>query len=75
MSNEITVIPKFLPPLCLNEKTNEEIIVLEKTLSPLGPQKKLKILYLGMKNDYGDESRGNSFEHDNFFPSLIQIYI
>lgn len=33
-------------------------------------QGKLKILYLGMQWDYGDRSKGNSFEHDNFFPSI-----
>jgi len=33
-------------------------------------EKKLKILYLGMRYDYGVPSRGNSFEHDNFYSSI-----
>ena len=32
--------------------------------------KKLKILYLGMRYDYGIPNRGNSFEHDNFYASM-----
>ncbi len=32
----------------------------------------LRILYLAMQWDYGDPTRGTSFEHDNFFPSLQQ---
>jgi len=34
-------------------------------------QKKLRLLYLGMQWDYGDRNRGTSFEHDNFYPSLM----
>jgi len=30
----------------------------------------LRILYLGMKWDYGHKEGGTSFEHDNFYPSL-----
>jgi spore maturation protein CgeB len=40
----------------------------EEKLPPL--DRKLKILYLGMYHDYGEPSRGISFEHDNFYPSL-----
>ena len=36
------------------------------------PQRKLRILYLGMMWDYGDRNRGTSYEHDNFMPSLQQ---
>lgn len=42
----------------------------EERLPPI--QKRLKILYLGMQWDYGHPERGESFEHDNFFPSLSE---
>lgn len=32
----------------------------------------LRILYLAMEWDYGDPARGTSFEHDNFYPSLLE---
>ena len=31
---------------------------------------KTKVLYVGMKYDYGDKARGLSFEHRNFYHSL-----
>ncbi|MBI2470956.1 MAG: hypothetical protein HYV59_06890, partial [Planctomycetes bacterium] len=31
---------------------------------------KTKLLYVGMKYDYGDKARGLSFEHRNFYHSL-----
>jgi GT2 family glycosyltransferase len=34
--------------------------------------RKIRLLYLGMQHDYGHRDRGNSFEHDNFFPALSQ---
>lgn len=33
----------------------------------------MKILYIGMKNDYGDPKRGLSFERLNFFDSLVSM--
>lgn len=38
----------------------------------LPPQKKVKVLYLGMQWDYGIRERGTSFEHDNFYPAMQQ---
>lgn len=35
--------------------------------------KKLRILYAAMKYDYGDPSRGLSFEHTNFYETLINM--
>jgi len=52
------------------DKMNGDLTVEHEKLSPLN--RKLKILYLGMLYDYGEPSRGNSFEHDNFFPSLSE---
>jgi spore maturation protein CgeB len=36
-------------------------------------QKRLKILYVGMKYNYGKPEQGYSFEHYNFYDSLIRI--
>lgn len=36
---------------------------------PAAPNR-LKILYLGMQWDYGHRERGESFEHQNFYPAL-----
>jgi len=33
----------------------------------------MKILYVGMKYDYGDPKRGSSFEHNNFYGTLIRM--
>ncbi len=33
----------------------------------------MKILYVGMKYDYGDPTRGGSFEHHNFYDTLSQM--
>ncbi len=33
----------------------------------------MKILYVGMKYDYGDPTRGSSFEHNNFYGTLSQM--
>ncbi|MBM3886595.1 glycosyltransferase [Candidatus Dependentiae bacterium] len=33
----------------------------------------MKILYIGMKYDYGDSKRGFSFEHYNFYESLVAM--
>ena len=33
----------------------------------------MKILYIAMKYDYGDPQRGFSFEHYNFYDSLIKM--
>jgi len=33
----------------------------------------MRILYVAMKYDYGDPARGYSFEHHNFFDSLIHM--
>jgi spore maturation protein CgeB len=33
----------------------------------------MKILYAGMKYDYGDRERGLSFEHCNFYDSLLRM--
>ena len=33
----------------------------------------MKILYVGMKYDYGDPKRGFSFEHYNFYESLVAM--
>jgi GT2 family glycosyltransferase len=52
------------------DKMNGDLTVEHEKLAPL--DRKLKILYLGMLYDYGEPSRGNSFEHDNFFPSLSE---
>ncbi|PIT88173.1 MAG: hypothetical protein COU29_04140 [Candidatus Magasanikbacteria bacterium CG10_big_fil_rev_8_21_14_0_10_36_32] len=33
----------------------------------------MKILYIGLKYDYGQEERGYSFEHYNFYDSLVKM--
>ena len=33
----------------------------------------MKILYCGIKNDYSDSSRGFSFEHNNFYKTLLEM--
>ncbi len=33
----------------------------------------MKILYIGMKYDYGEKARGLSFEHYNFYDSLVKM--
>ena len=35
--------------------------------------KKLKILYCGLKYDYGDKQNGYSFEHNNIYNSLSMM--
>jgi GT2 family glycosyltransferase/spore maturation protein CgeB len=52
------------------DKMNGELIVEHEKLQPLN--RKLKILYLGMLYDYGEPQRGQSFEHENFFPALSE---
>lgn len=37
------------------------------------PTTLMKILYVAMKYDYGDPARGYSFEHHNFFDSLVHM--
>ncbi len=37
------------------------------------PCANMKILYVGMKYDYGDPARGNSFEHANFYDTLSRM--
>jgi spore maturation protein CgeB len=37
-------------------------------------KKELKILYVATIYDYGDKNRGYSFEHENFFKTLSQIF-
>ncbi len=34
----------------------------------------LKVLYVAMKYDYGDKTRGFSFEHENFYKSIVHIF-
>ena len=36
--------------------------------------KELKILYVASMYDYGDKNRGHSFEHDNFYKTLIHMF-
>ena len=33
----------------------------------------MKILYAGMRYDYGDRSRGLSYEHLNFYDTLLHM--
>ena len=33
----------------------------------------MKILYVAMKHEYGDRTRGLSFEHTNFYDSLLNM--
>jgi len=51
-------------------KMKGQLKVEEKKLD--SQPKKLRILYLGMEYDYGEKNRGLSFEHDNFYPALMQ---
>lgn len=34
----------------------------------------IKILYIAVKYDYGDPSRGTSYEHENFYKTLIHMF-
>ncbi len=35
-----------------------------------GPFAEMEILYVGLKYDHGDPTRGSSFEHNNFYDTL-----
>ena len=37
-------------------------------------KKNLKVLYVATKYDYGDKNRGYSFEHENFYKTLINMF-
>lgn len=49
-------------------KMEGKLQVEHEKLPPLN--RKLRILYAAMQYDYGAPERGNSFEHDNFYPGL-----
>lgn len=57
---------EYLKPL------NQRVVAEPKQEQDKPKDNKLRIMYLGMKWDYGEKSRGTSFEHDNFYPSLKQ---
>ena len=70
MRKEIVPVLEKLPPLSAMPQAVPAIPVSPVELAK--PPKKLNILYLGMQYDYGESSRGESFEQANFLPSLQQ---
>jgi hypothetical protein len=42
-------------------------------MSHTQPERRLKLLYVGMRYDYGIPARGLSFEHCNFFDVLTHM--